>query len=154
MDVSMNKIPGLITGHQGIENLKAGVSQIVSVVEVKGGGMSEQNIKPALSHEVPGAQKRPAIHLPLGILVLSQLLIAHGAAQTKNADALVGVDLIFHTDTALRRDGGISVVVIPMDIQQRRVGEGDDEGQIPRIQVTAGEDKIDSFQPLPVKVIP
>ena len=68
------------------------------------------------------------------------LLVAHTAPQAQDADALVGVQLVLHADAALRGHIGVPVVVVAVDIEHRRVGKGDNKGQIPGVQIAAGED--------------
>ena len=136
----MDKVAGLVFVHQAVEGVEAGVTQVFAVVQPQGGGVGEQDIEPALAEQVQPASAHPAVHLPLGVLMAAVLLVAHTAPQAQDADALVGVQLVLHADAALRGHIGVPVVVVAVDIEHRRVGKGDNKGQIPGVQIAAGED--------------
>ena len=62
MDVSVDKVAGLVLIHQAVEGVEAGVAQVVAVVKAVGGGVGEENVEPA-----PAQQLQPApAHPPVG----------------------------------------------------------------------------------------
>ena len=67
---------------------------------------------------------------------------------------MIDIDLILDADAALRRGVLIAGVVIPVDIENRAVKKGGQEGKVSRIQIAAGEDHIDSFQTFRAEIIP
>ena len=152
--MAVDKIAGAVAVHQGVEGVEAHVGQVLPVIQPQGGGVGQQDVKPALAHQGQLPLPHPPVHLPLGILVLPLLLIPHGAPQAQDAHPFVGVDLVLHADTALRRHRVVTVVVVAVDVEHRPVGKGGDKGQIAGVQVAAGEDQVDPLQALGVKVVP
>lgn len=128
--MSVDKVAGLVLVHQAVESVKAGVTGVVPVVEVQGGGVGQQDVKALAAHQLPAPAQYPPVHLPLGILVFPIRLVPGRAPQTENPDTLVGVYPVFHADAALRRRDGVAVVVIAVDVQQGGAGKGHDERKI------------------------
>ncbi len=131
MHMSVDKIGGGIAIHQSEKSLKAPVRQIILIIEMICGRMGQQNIKsPVALKRIPQSSDT-GVHLPFRIL-MGTLLVAHGAAQPQNTNPLMDVNLILHTDTAVRRRSFIDSIVVAVDIEHRTFKKGGKKGQIER----------------------
>ena len=65
VNVSVDKVAGLVFVHQAVEGVEAGVTQVLAVVEAQSGGVGEQDVKPALAEQVQPASAYPPVHPPL-----------------------------------------------------------------------------------------
>ena len=151
--MSMDKIRGRIALHQSKKALEAPVGQIFLVIEMICGRMGQQNIKSLVALERIPQPPDTGVHLPFCILMRA-LLIAHGAAESQNADSLMDVDPILHADTAVRRRGLIDSIVVAMDIEHRPLKKGSQKGKIERAQISAGEDEINLREFFLAEIIP
>jgi hypothetical protein len=129
------------------------MGQIFLIIEMICRGMSQQNIKSFVTLQRVPQTPDAGIHLPLRILVRT-VLIAHGTAKAQNADTLMYIDLILHTNAAIRRRNLIYGIVIPMNIQHGSFKKGGQKGEIERAEIAAGEDKINLRELLLTEIIP
>ena len=153
VDMPVDKKAGLKLVQQVIEYFKPGMGQVVAVVDAVSGRMGQQDIKASPAQKGEPHVQYAAQHLKLGILMLAGL-VAHGTAQSHDTDAVVYIDFVFNTDTAVRGSLFIPFVVIAVNVQNWRMGKGRQERQILWFEIAAGEDQVDPLQPAFIKVIP
>ena len=131
VNMSVTHVLRVILVHYVEESGKARMRQILVVAQIQRGRMRQQDVDAAASPELKAQTADPRTHLLFGILV-DAVIIAHGAAQPEDTDAFVSVYGIFDTDAALRRCGGVPVVVVAVDIQNRRGGKAGEKRKIGR----------------------
>ena len=127
----MDKIGGCVALHQSEKALKALMGQIFLIIEMICGRVGQQNIKSLVAPERIPQSADTSIHLPLCVL-MGALLIAHGSSQAQNADSLMDVNLILHTDAAIGRGGLIDPVMVAVDIENRPLKKGGQKGEVER----------------------
>ena len=115
--------------------------------------MSQKNVKSTAVQQWKPQFFDPFFHFFFGILI-DTWAVTHGTAQPQNTDAFVDIDLIFDTDTSVRRCLFVPVIVISPYIQDRRRGKSGEKRQIVRVQISAREDQIDPLEFLFLEVIP
>ena len=89
--------------------------KIPSVIQLKRGRVGNQNVKPAVAEQTQMKFCHPLFHLPLRKLVRS-LIITHRSAQPQTPDAVMDINLIVDTNTAVRRNLLIYLIMISMYI--------------------------------------
>ena len=92
-------------------------------------------------------------HLPLRILILPGL-ISHGTAESHDADTLMNINFIVNADASVRWDPFIFVIMISMYIQNGSRSKRCKKGKIPRIQIPAGNDQVNSLKLALFEIIP
>ena len=100
--------------------------------------------------ELPGAPP----HFSLGVLEGIIPVVPIAPAQTHDAQPLPNIDRIVHTDAATRLRFLVTAVVVAVDVQDGGGGEVREVFEIFFRQITAGEDKVDAFQPLADTLVP
>ena len=88
-------------------------------------------------YEVKWQDVDAAAHLPVGVLVGAGVVLA-APPQTQNAHPVIGHDVVVDAVAALRGNLIVAGIVVPVDVQQRTPGHGDEKAQIPGAQVAAG----------------
>ena len=81
-------------------------------------------------------------------------LVSHGTAKTQNPYSFIDKKFVVNADAALRRDPFVFVIMISVNIKDRCRCKRGKKGKISRIQISAGNDKIDSFQFAFFEIIP
>ena len=104
-----------------------------------------EKLQPELPH--------PVLHLPLRILEFPGA-ITHRTAKPQNPHSLVNIDLIVNTDTPVRRDLPVFLIMVPVYIQNRHGCKSRQKGKISGIQVSAGNNQINSRKLTFLKIIP
>ena len=144
---------GLILVQHPVKGPEAGMGQVGAGHHVLARRMGQQNIKSLFKIQLWGQPYGPQIHLPVGVL-MGALLIAHGAPQAYDTQALILIVLPVDTGAAQRRVLFIVPVVVAMDIEHRAVGKGSQKGQVMGFQVPAGEDQVHPLQLIRRKIVP
>ena len=81
-------------------------------------------------------------------------LIAHGAAEPKDTDAFMDINLVFNASASFRRDFFVFSVMVSMYVQYRYGGKSYQKRKIARIQIAAGNNQVDAFQLALLEKIP
>lgn len=102
MDVPVDEKTGGIAVQQIAEALEAHMRKVLSVIEMPGRGMRQEDIKAFSAPEREEKPPDPPVHLPLRILVCARF-VAHGAAQPQDAHPLIFIDPSVDADAAFRR---------------------------------------------------
>ena len=118
MHMAVNEITGGIFFHQIPESFKAGMREILPVINMIGGRVGQQDIKSFFTPDTEEELSYPPVHFPLGVLV-KPLLITHGAAQPQNAHSFIFVQPSVNADASFRRRLFITVIMVSMYIQHR-----------------------------------
>ena len=127
--------------------------QIVQIALAGGGRMGEQDVA-ATDHPHFTRQLAHALgHLALGVHV-GAISIAHGAAKPRNADAAIHVHGVFDTDTATWCMTRIAVIVIASHVDERSVDDRDQKLKIVRVQITSGQNQVDTLKAFFAKALP
>ena len=121
--------------------VKADVGWVLPVAHASGGRMGHHNVHPAcLPKGIAQLPDAPA-HLCVGVLVSPRMILA-AASKPQNPDPVDHHQGIVNAVAALRGPGGITVVVIAVDVKHRTPGHGYEKGQIIRPQVPAGQNEV------------
>ena len=123
MHMAVNHDSGMIPIQQRTEALETPVSQILLIAQATDGGMGQEDIKTAGGPELTAEGEDPAGHILLRIHIHHPGTIADGTAEPKDPDATDQDDLPVGTETAFGRLLLIMVIMIPMDIDDRRAGK-------------------------------
>ena len=102
MNVSVQVILGRVMVHEPHKGLESPVGQCGRVAQAVSGSMGHQDVEAAAGGDFRPEADRPYVHLAVRILEGARF-IAHGTAETKEADALIGKNLVVDADAALRR---------------------------------------------------
>ena len=78
----------------------------------------------------------------------------HGAPQPQDAHPLIDEDLVFDTCAALWRHLRVFLVMIAVHIQHGHIGKGHQKRKIARIQIAAGNNKVNSLHFALLKKVP
>ena len=143
--MAVQHIGGMVFFHQPEKGFISPVNHILSIPDAPGRGMGYQHVEPSVFVELPGQFQDPQLHLVFAVHILA-FLIGETAAETEETDAVVYENLSVNVDAAFRRQFGIMIVMIAVDIQQRNVGACHQEGQVAGIQVAAGDDQVRILQ--------
>ena len=85
-------------------------------------------------------------HLLLGIHMDAVRAVADGPAEAEDADAFDADHFSLGAQAAFGRLAVVPVVVVAVDINDRRVGEAGDKGQVFRGKVARGKDHVHSLE--------
>ena len=113
------------------------MDEIFSVSQGKSGSVGQQNIKSMVYHKLIFQAKDTTLHLLFGIHVLP-VLVRVTASQSQNPYSLVDIDPVIDTDTSLRRNLIIIIVMISVHIKQRKIRTADEERQVVGVQISTG----------------
>ena len=130
------------------------MGQILLVAEALGRGVGHHHVHAAAFPQGEAETGDPFDHLPLRELLGGVGPILKAAAQAQNAQASVDDQLIVDAVAALRRAAGISLVVVPVDVEEGGMGHGDQKGKVVRLQIPGGQDEIVPVQPPGPVVVP
>ena len=153
MDVTMNVVGRLVPVHHGEKCAETVVCGIRSIALTEGRGVCHQKIKAVMACDHRPQFQRAEEHLIFRVLVWAGL-IAHGAAQAYDADAVLLEEISVYTDAPLRGSSSVGGIMVPVDIENRAMKKRGQKREILRIQVAAGEDQIDSLQAAFFKIVP
>ncbi len=81
-------------------------------------------------------------------------LVSHGTAKPQDPYSFIDKKFVVNADAALRRDPFVFVIVVPVNIKDRRRCKRSKKRKISRIQISTGDDKIDPFQFAFFEIIP
>ena len=81
-------------------------------------------------------------------------LVSHGTAKPQDPYSFIDKKFVVNADAALRWDLFIFIIMISMYIEYRSRCKCSKKGQVTRIQISAGDDKIDSLQFTFFEIIP
>ena len=115
--------------------------------------MGEQDVAAADLPHFAGQLAHTLGHLALGIHV-GTVSVAHGAAKPRNADAAIHVHGVFNADTAARCVACVAVIVIAAHVDERFVDDRDQKLKIIRIQISCGQNQVDTLKALLAKALP
>ena len=116
-----------------------------------GGG--QKNIEASAFFQLPAQLSNPALHLLLRILIRSRF-VADTAAEPKDTDPIVIINLILHADTAAGTPLSMRAVMISVDMQNIRPRIHAQIFQIVRFEIARREYQVNAAQIVPVEVIP
>lgn len=153
VNVSMRHDAGMMFFDEMPETEKTAMRKILVVSQIKGGGVCKQDIYTLMTPKLEPKSADTLAHLLLCVLV-RPLVVAHAAAQPQNSDAVMDIDGIFDTDTALGGILGIANVMVAMDVEDGRTGEAGEKGKVRSRQVSAGEHKFNTLKLTPVQFLP
>lgn len=80
MHMAVDKVPGAVLVQQIHKAGKALVAQPLHIVDVAGGGVGEEDVKPPVAPEGGGELENAPLHLPLGVHILPRP-VSEGTAQ-------------------------------------------------------------------------
>ena len=145
-EVAVDKAQGMVPVQQLLKADEPPVGQILLVTQTPGRGMGHDDI-----HAAGADQGKPQLPYPFGHLPLRELPgsvgpILETAPETQDTQATVHHQLIVDAVAALRRAAAVPLVVVPVDVEKRRVGHGHQKGQIVRLQIPGGQDQVVSLQ--------
>ncbi len=153
MNMTVDHMRGVVFLHQLAKDRKSCMRQIRIVPHTLSRGVSQQDIKATVAFQGQPQLADPPFHLN-GSVLMTSFCVTHGASQPKDPQTLIGIDLIFDTDTSLWRFCLIGVIMVAVDIEDRYLGHGGQKGQVLRGEITAGEDQINIFYFVFFKMIP
>lgn len=153
VNMAMDEIARLILVNQIQQTLKSLMCPVAVVSVSKGRGVGDNNVytsgTPQLKAQLPNAP----CHLPLAVL-MGAAVVKKTAAQTEDAQAFDGEQLVLNAIAALRRILFIAPVMISVDVQQRSAAHGNQKAEITGVQIAAGENQVDPIQTAGLVVIP
>ena len=131
---------------QGTEAFEAPVGDVVLVPEAADRRMRQQDIEPAGRPKAPAELPDPGGHFFFRIHMDGVRTVAQGTAQAEDPDAFDPHNLPVGAQAAFGRLAVVPVVVVAVDINDRRVGEAGDKGQVFRGKVARGKDHVHSLE--------
>ena len=143
--------PGI---QQGTETLEAPVRHILLVPEAADRRVGEQDIKTAGVPQHPPVRSDAGGHFLFGIHMGPVRPVADRSAEAENPDAFDLDYRAFRTQAAFRGFLLITVIMITVHIDDRRVGKTGQEGQILCRQVPCGQDDIHVPECIPAELSP
>ena len=127
--------------------------QVIQIAHAGGGCMGEQDVTAADHLHFARELAHALGHLALGVHV-GTVSIAHGAAKPRNADAAIHVHGVFDADAATRCVACVAVIVVATHVYEWLVDDGDQKLKIVRIQISCGQNQIDTLKAFLAKTLP
>ena len=143
----------MILFDQATKDFKALMRKISGIIQLISRRMRDKNIKSPSPEYLRKKFEDSVPHLPLRILILPGL-ISHGTAESHDADTLLIINFIVNADASVRWDPFIFVIMISMYIQNGSRSKRCKKGKIPRIQIPAGNDQVNSLKLALFEIIP
>ena len=97
--------------------------------------------------------QHPFLHFPFRVL-MDTWFVSHGAAKPQNPYSFIDKKFVVNADAAFRWDLFVFVIMVSVNIEHRCRCKCGKEGKVSRVQISAGNDKIDSFQFAFFKIVP
>ena len=107
--------------------------------------MCDQNIKTATEKEFQTKSVYSATHFTFRILMVTWT-VSHRTAKSENTNSFINIEIIVNADTSFGRSSFIFCIVISMNINNWSSRKSCQKRKVMRMQITTGNNKINSFQ--------